>query len=153
MRHEAIKSGPRGARPNGEKEMHDEILGTSLPSVMALAFLGDACHSLYVRGLLVNEGISKSKDLNRRAQEYVTAEAQARMYRAVEPHLLPDEADLARRAINSGHLNRPKHASPADYRSATAFEAVLGMLEYIGDRERLRELLAIAHGALDTEEK
>lgn len=131
--------------------MHEEILGTSLPSVMALAFLGDARHALYVRDRLVRMGISKSKDLNKKAQEFVTAEAQAIMFRAIEPQLLSDEADVARRAMNSGHLNRPKHASPGDYRSATAFEAVVGMLEYIGDGERLRELLEIAHGAIAAE--
>ena len=128
--------------------MHEEILGTSLPSVMALAFLGDARHALYVRDRLVRAGISKSKDLNHRAQDFVTAEAQAVMFRAIEPQLLPDEADVARRAMNSGHLNRPKHASPSDYRSATAFEAVIGMLEYIGDGERLSELFEIADRAL-----
>lgn len=128
--------------------MHEEILGTSLPSVMALAFLGDARHALYVRESLVRSGISKSKDLNKRAQEYVTAEAQAVMFRAIEPELMPDEADVARRAMNSGHLNRPKHASPGDYRSATAFEAVIGMLEYIGDGERLISLLELAHRAI-----
>ena len=128
--------------------MHEETLGTSLPSVMALAYLGDARHALYVRDCLVRAGISKSKDLNKKAQEFVTAEAQAVMLRAIEPHLLPDVADVARRAMNSGHLNRPKHASPGDYRSATAFEAVVGMLEYIGDGERLNMLLEIAHSAV-----
>ena len=115
---------------------------------MALSYLGDARHALYVRDRLVRAGISKSKDLNKKAQEFVTAEAQAVMLRAIEPHLLPDETDVARRAMNSGHLNRPKHASPGDYRSATAFEAVVGMLEYIGDGERLTELLEIAHAAV-----
>ena len=128
--------------------MHDEIMGASLPSVMALAFLGDARHALYVRERLVRSGLSKSKDLNREAQKFVTAEAQAAMLRALEDVLLPDERDVARRAANSGHLNRPKHASPADYRAATAFEAVIGMLAYIGDDERLSEILNIAHLAV-----
>ena len=34
--------------------MHDKILGTALPSVAALAYLGDARHSLYVRDMLVS---------------------------------------------------------------------------------------------------
>ena len=59
--------------------MHDCTVGGSLPTVMALAYLGDARHSLYVREKLVREGICKSGELNSAAQRYVTAEAQAKM--------------------------------------------------------------------------
>ena len=67
------------------------------------------------------------------------------MMRRIEPLLLDDERDLYKRAANSGHLNRPRHASAADYRAATGFEAVIGMLEWIGDQERLDLLLSEAH--------
>ena len=125
--------------------MHEKINGAALPSVQALAYLGDACHSLYVRRMLVGRGISKSGELNRAALEYITAEGQAEMYRKIEPLLLEDERDVFRRAANSGHLNRPKHASVTDYRYATGFEAVIGMLSWIGDEERLSLLLDAAH--------
>ena len=125
--------------------MHEKITGAALPSVQALAYLGDACHSLYVRRMLVERGLSKSGDLNRAALEYITAERQAEMYRKIEPLLLDDERDVFRRAANSGHLNRPKHASVTDYRYATGFEAVIGMLSYINDGERLSLLLDAAH--------
>ena len=128
--------------------MHDKILGTSLPSVSALAYLGDARHSLYVRRMLVGEGLCKSGELNEAALSYVTAEAQANMLRKIECELLDDERDVYRRAANSGHLNRPKHSSAADYRAATGFEAVIGMLEWIGDTERLLYLLDLAHGKI-----
>ena len=125
--------------------MHDKIIGATLPSVQALSFLGDAVHSLYVRRMLIERGHCKSGDLNVEAQRYVTAEAQANMLRRVKPLLLEDELDVYRRASNSTHLNRPKHAKAADYRAASGFEAVLGMLEWIGDRERLDEILKTAH--------
>ena len=125
--------------------MHEKITGSSLPSVMALAYLGDARHALFVRDMLVRRGMSKSSDLNRAALGYVTAEAQASMYRKIEGMLSDDERDVVRRAANSGHLNRPKHASPADYRAATGFEALIGMLYYIGDEERLSAILTEAH--------
>lgn len=133
--------------------MHEKITGASLPSPMALAYLGDARHALFVREMLVSEGLSKSGDLNREALRYVTAEAQARMARFLEPRLLEDERDIFRRAANSGHLNRPKHASVADYRHATGFEAVVGMLHYIGDEERLLQLMTDAYKEIknDTE--
>ena len=125
--------------------MHEKILGAALPSVMALAYLGDARHSLYIRKMLVAEGISKSGDLNARSLDYVTAKSQAAAMRKIEDHLLEDELEVYKRAANSGHLNRPKNASAADYRAATGFEAVIGMLHWIGDEERILELLSMAY--------
>ena len=90
-------------------------------------------------------GLSKAKDLNRETLKYVTAEAQAEMYRRIEHLLLEDEREVSRRAANSTHLNRPKHASVTDYRYATGFEALIGMLVWIKDEERLEELLKEAH--------
>ena len=132
--------------------MHEKVIGARLPSVMALSYLGDARHSLYIRRMLVERGLSKSGDLNAEALRYVTAEAQAEAMRRIMDRLLDDEADVYRRAANSGHLNRPRHSSAADYRCATGFEAVIGMLYYIGDEERIDELLSYAYQA-ETKEK
>lgn len=133
--------------------MHEMRLGCELPGVMALAYLGDARHSLYVRRKLVSRGIYKSGDLNAASLSYVTAEAQAKMMRKIEPELLEDEREVYRRAANSTHLNKPKHRSVADYRAATGFEAVIGMLEWIGDNERLEHLLSIASAEIDKEQE
>ena len=129
--------------------MHDKIIGASLPSTQALAYLGDAAYSLFVRRMLVERGLTKAKDLNRETLKYVTAEAQAAMYRRIEHLLLDDEREVFKRAANSTHLNRPKHASIYEYRTATGFEAVIGMLEWIGDVERLALLLDTAHNFID----
>ncbi len=126
--------------------MHEKTTGARLPSVAALAYLGDARHSLYVRRMLIEKkNLTKSADLNKEALRYVTAEAQAKMYRKIEDMLIEDELSVFKRAQNSTHLNRPRHASIADYRTATGFEAVIGMLEWIGDTERLTLLLDKAH--------
>lgn len=125
--------------------MHEAIIGANLPTTAALAYLGDARHALYVRRMLVERGITKSGELNEAALRYVTAESQANMMRRIEHLLLDDERETYKRAANSGHLNRPKHASAADYRAATGFEAVIGMLEWIHDDERLEFLLSEAH--------
>ena len=116
-----------------------------LPSVAALSYIGDAIHSLYVRKMLVARGLTKSADLNREALRYVTAEAQAKMYEKIKDELLPEEADVFRRASNSTHLNRPKHATGRDYRYATGFEAVLGMLDFQKNGARLEYLLRKSH--------
>ena len=129
--------------------MDKKICGASLPTVAALSYLGDARHSLYVRRMLVARGITKAADLNREALLYVTAEAQAKMYLRIAPILTEAEADVFRRASNSTHLNKPTHASGRDYRYATGFEAVIGMLEWLGDGERLEFLLDKSHSEDD----
>ena len=125
--------------------MENKFCGAMLPSVAALSYIGDAIHSLYVRKMLVARGLTKSADLNREALRYVTAEAQAKMYERIKDELLPEEADVFRRASNSTHLNRPKHATGRDYRYATGFEAVLGMLEFQKNGARLEYLLRKSH--------
>lgn len=125
--------------------MHEKITGAALPSVGALSYVGDARHSLYVRTMLVKRGVSKSGELNELALGYVTAEAQAIAYERIEDLLLDDEREVFKRAYNSTHLNKPKRASGKDYRTATGFEAVIGMLSFIGDEERINYLLDIAH--------
>ena len=132
--------------------MHDKVIGASLPSTQALAYLGDAAYSLYVRRMLVAKGLSKAKDLNRETLKYVTAEAQAAMYRRIESMLLDDEREVFKRAANSTHLNRPKHASVTDYRYATGFEALIGMLVWIKDDERIEELLNAAHKEINDDD-
>ena len=125
--------------------MHERITGAALPSVGALSYVGDARHSLYVRTMLVKRGVSKSGELNELALAYVTAEAQAEAFSKIEDLLLDDEREVFKRAYNSTHLNKPKRASGKDYRTATGFEAVIGMLSFIGDEERIEYLLGIAH--------
>ncbi len=125
--------------------MHDKIKGASLPSVASLAYIGDARHSLYIRTMLVKGGACKSGELNELSLQYVTASSQAKAFSRIEPMLAEDERDVFRRAYNSTHLNKPKKASGKDYRTATGFEAVIGMLSYIGDEDRIEELMKIAH--------
>ena len=125
--------------------MDSKICGKDLPSVAALSYLGDARHALYVRRMLIERGLTKSSDLNRESLKYVTAEAQALAFSRIEHLLLDDERDVFRRASNSSHLNKPKHASGKDYRAATGFEAVIGMLEWLGDGERIELLLGEAY--------
>ena len=129
--------------------MHEKVLGASLPSVMALAYLGDSRHSLYIRRMLVSKGISKSGELNEESLKYVTAKSQAEAMRKIEHLLLEDELEVYKRAANSGHLNKPKNASAADYRAATGFEAVIGMLYWIGDEERVELILSSAYGDIE----
>ena len=125
--------------------MNNEIKNSQLPSVAALSYLGDARYDLYVRRLLVDSGLSKSGALNRKALEYVTCEAQAASYKRIEHLLTEEEHNVFKRAFNSTHLNKPKRASGLDYRLATGFEALIGMLHWTGNEERLEFLLEKSH--------
>ena len=131
--------------------MHEFVKGADLPSAASLSFLGDAVHSLYVRRMLIGRGMCKSGELNSASLDFVTAERQAEMARRVLPHLLDDERETYKRAFNSSHLNKPKRAKIMDYRAATGFEAVIGMLYFISDNERLDFILKIAHDERNSE--
>jgi ribonuclease-3 family protein len=146
-----MKNGAKAAE--GRRKMTEETKKAPLPTSMALAYLGDAVHSLLVREHLVRKGISHSGDLNRAALAFVTATEQAKVARLLLPHLTEEESDVFRRAGNH-HLQRPKHTSGADYRMATGLEAVFGMLHFRGEHDRIRALFAIGYESADpTEQK
>ena len=125
--------------------MKERIIGANLPSGAALAYLGDAWYSLYVRRRLIESGIEKAGELNAASLSFVTAGKQAQRMRRILPLLTEDEADVFRRASNASHPRRPKGATAADYRYATGFEALIGMLCFVKDEERLLYLMAEAH--------
>ena len=116
-----------------------------LPAVMALAYLGDAVYSLYVRRRLIEMGVSHAGDLNRLSLSFVTAPRQAETAARLLPLLTEWETDVYRRAYNHKGLGHPSHATYAEYRAATGLEAVLGALEFSGEKERLAYLLNTAH--------
>ncbi len=113
----------------------------ALPAVMALAYLGDAVFSLYIREKLVASGVSHAGELNRLSLGFVTAPKQALLATALLPLLTEWEADIYRRAYNHKGLGHPAHATYAEYRAATGLEAVLGALHYKGENARLTALL------------
>lgn len=125
--------------------MEATLRQSDLPTVAALAYLGDAVHTLYIRRRAVAAGHTKSGALHAFTTRYVNATAQAAMLRAIEGGLREDEQAVCRRAANSRHLQHPKHATDLDYRAATAFEALLGMLFHLGRDERLAELLSLSY--------
>ena len=116
-----------------------------LPSVMALAYLGDAVYSLYVRRRLVETGISHAGELNQRALSFVTAPKQAELARRLLPLLTEWETDVYRRAHNHKGLGRPSHATHAEYRAATGMEALFGYLHMTGQKERIVALFELAY--------
>lgn len=71
-------------------------------------------------------------------------------YRGFAPS--PEELSLLKRARNHKIASKAKHASPIDYKLATAFEALAGYLYLSGQGERLGVLMEYA-ATLSEQEK
>ena len=119
-----------------------EGLGYERPdqvSAPALAFIGDAVYDLYVRGLLISDGIRNPGRLHQSAVGYVKASRQRKAYENIVDILDDKEMMIAKRGRNANMGSIPKNADPADYSWATAFETLLGYLYLMNDRKRLLE--------------
>lgn len=117
----------------------------TMTSASALAYLGDSVIELEVRELLIKKGYEKSAKLNTEARKFVTAVAQSKAFLKIADVLTKDEADIARRARNSSHLNVPKSASATEYKNATSLEAIFGYLHISGNSDRIKELFGLAY--------
>lgn len=110
-----------------------------------LAYLGDSVMELLVREYLIRQGHSGAGRLNALAKDYVTAIRQAQAAERILPHLNETEEGVFRRARNHGKLTPPPSASIAEYRKATALEALFAYLYLIGNQDRMRELFEIGY--------
>ena len=102
-------------------------------SPLTLAYIGDGVFELVIRSLVVGEGNRRASDLHRRTSQIVKARSQAEMAECLLPVLTPEESDVYRRGRNAHSPTMAKHATMADYRKATGFEALIGYL-YLTDR-------------------
>lgn len=113
----------------------------------ALAYLGDCVLELCVRRYLVlEEGLSTSAHLNRRALQFVSAPVQSAAMDRIEPHLTEEELAVFKRGRNMGHSNVPKRATVREYRRATGMEVLFGYLWVQGLEERADTLFRIGYG-------
>ena len=115
----------------------DELQGIS---AIGLAHLGDAVYEVLVRTWLCAHGKATGKGLHRATIELVRAEAQAVRAEAIFPLLTEEEQAVFRRGRNANVHTIPRHASRAQYGTATALEALLGWLYLRGEKERINAL-------------
>ena len=111
-------------------------------SPLALAFAGDAAYELAIRTMLLKTGISRPNLLTKRKAELAKAPAQSRMMEVIEPLLTPEESEVYGRGRNAKTVSQAKHATAAEYRRATGFEALIGWLYLCGRTERMLELIS-----------
>ena len=114
-----------------------------LYSPLALAYIGDAVYDLIMRSYVFGQGPAHTDRMHREASGMVRAHAQARVLKALKPHLTDEEKDIARRGRNAKSSTMAKNATPADYRRATGLEALCGYLYLTGRISRLLELMKI----------
>ena len=107
---------------------------------LQLAYIGDGVWELLVRTRIIYKGRS-ARHVHKDAVACVNAHAQSEAFRRIEALLTEAEADIASRGRNAhAHHAAPKNQDAADYRAATALEALIGYLYLTGQEERLLNL-------------
>lgn len=98
------------------------------------AYIGDAVWEIFIREKTIKI-TENSKKLHKITTEKVKASFQAFLLQKMEEILTENEQNIARRARNLPIPIGRRHIQ-AEYRQATAFEALIGYL-YERDKERL----------------
>ncbi|MCI8958298.1 MAG: ribonuclease III [Lachnospiraceae bacterium] len=122
-----------------ELKLRDMDLCTYSPLV--LAYIGDAVYELFIRTRVVNQGSMQVSKMHKKSAELVKAQTQASLVRSLGEELTPEELAVYKRGRNAKTVTMAKHATMADYRMATGFEALVGYLYLTGRYERLLHLV------------
>lgn len=114
---------------------------------LVLAFVGDSVQQLMVRTKLSCTSTAKAGELHKLQSAQIKASAQAKYMDDIMSALSEDEIAVFKRARNTHMNTMAKHASVADYKKASGFEAVIGYLYLLGENERLEQLFDIIEKA------
>lgn len=113
-------------------------------SPLALAFIGDGVHTLFVREFVVKGGISNLNCYHQKAKKFCNAKHQKEVLEKLLPMLSFEESEIVRRARNAKSKHKAKNFNEEEYKKATAFEALVGFLYLTEQKERLEEILKIS---------
>jgi len=122
-------------------EEFNKIEKPELLNPLVLAYIGDAVFEVYVRMHIAKQGAIKPNALHKASIGFVCAKAQANILEKIEEELTEEELNIVRRGRNANSNTIPKNASVADYKKATAFEALIGYLFLKNDISRLKEIV------------
>ena len=103
---------------------------------------------MFVRTKILDQGNRPANELHKIAVGYVKAKAQAQAAHKIFELLTEEETDIYKRGRNTNIHTVPKNADMADYRHATALEALIGYLYLKGEEERLIKILNLAFDSL-----
>ncbi len=112
-------------------------------SPLALAFLGDCIYERLVRERILLEANRPARAMHDAAVSRVRAAYQAKAVEHILPLLTEEESDIYRRGRNASGISVPRHATPADYRKATALECLFAYWHLCGAAERIRKIFSI----------
>ena len=115
-------------------------------SPLTLAYIGDGVYDLIIRTILVKKGNCPVNRLHKKASSLVKAGAQSAIMEVIEEELTPEELSVYRRGRNAHSPTMAKHATMADYRRATGFEALMGYLYLKEDYTRILTLVRMGIG-------
>ena len=115
-------------------------------SPLTLAYIGDGVYELIIRTILVKKGNCPVNRLHKKASSLVKAGAQSAIMEVIEEELTPEELSVYRRGRNAHSPTMAKHATMADYRRATGFEALMGYLDLKEDYTRMLTLVRMGIG-------
>ena len=107
--------------------------------------MGDVVIELAVRERLVKSGNIPPDQLHSKALLFVTASKQSKAVENILPCLTETETEIYKRGRNA-KSRIPKSASAADYRRSTGMECLFGYLYLSDNKNRIKELFALAFG-------
>ena len=113
----------------------------NMKDLLSLAFLGDSIHTTFVRDYVVRNFSLKMDELNRLANKFCRASAQANTLEKITPLLTDEEKDIVRRTRNIKNKHKAKNVDIMTYKAATCFEALIGHHYLENNKERLDFLL------------
>lgn len=113
-------------------------------SPLALAFIGDAIHTAFVREKVLRTKINKLQNYHNNAKKFCNAKKQMETLEKISNSLSEEESNIVRKARNAHSKHGAKNFDEETYKKATAFEALVGFLYLKKQTERLNEILEIS---------
>ncbi len=134
----------------------DDGLDISEPqneNILYLAYIGDTIFDLFTRDFLLKKYISKLKmnELHKANSDLVCAKSQAKIIeKLIDSGVLTDEEiSFYKHARNAHPHSKSKNSSIVDYRKATGFEALIGLLYLKKDIGRLKSIFEATSKCID----
>lgn len=117
---------------------------------LSLAYVGDAIYEVYVRELILNDGLTKVNKLHKEAIKFTSGDGQAYAVTKMldNDFLTEDELVYFKRGRNSHVKKVRKNISRQTYLRGTGFESLVGYLYLSKQTDRLKEVFDYASKAI-----
>ena len=113
-------------------------------SPLALAFMGDAIHTAFVREKVLAGTVNTINNYHNLAKKFCNAQKQKETLEEISDTLTEEEQNIVRRARNTHSKHSAKNFDEETYKKATAFEALIGYLYLSDQKERMLQILTLS---------